>query len=47
MQHVLPRGTSNNSSICVPIQFSDSVFEADFGGFLVLKMGHAGYHWKA
>ena len=47
MQHVLPCGTSNNSSICMPVQFFDPVFEADFGGLLVLKMGHAGYRWKA
>ena len=43
-----PRGPYNeSSSICVPIQFYDLIFGVDFEGFLVLKMGHMGYRWKA
>ena len=28
-------------------QFFDPIFEGNFGGLLVLKMGYAAYRWKA
>jgi hypothetical protein len=43
----LPRGPSSESSIFAPVQFFYLIFGAAFGGFLMLKMGHAAYRWKA
>ena len=38
---------TESSSIFVHVPFSDPIFEGNFGGLLVLKMGHAAYRRKA
>ena len=42
-----PRGPSTkSSSVFVCILFSDPIFEGNFRGLLMLKMGHAAYRRK-
>ena len=43
-----PRGPSTEfSSVFTRVPFSDPIFGGNFGGLLVLKMGHAAYPQKA
>ena len=43
-----PRGPSTeSSSIFTHVPFSDPIFGADFGGLIVIKMGHTAYLRKA
>ena len=43
-----PRGPSTeSSSVFARVLFSDPIFEGNFGGLLVLKMGHVAYRRKA
>jgi hypothetical protein len=43
-----PHGPSTeSSSVFVRVPFSDPIFESNFGGLLVLKMGHAAYLQKS